>query len=142
MTCYGAIGDCLSRPVYYWANSTRQDHYRAFLSLVHGSVKPEVGKAFLLQDGHRAHTTNLSKRLASRLFIAFSTVPHSSNFNSIETVWSVAKRNFQKLMQYERGVLTKPDFLAMVKRAVYQIPVQKIDNMVSANRKHVLGYLE
>ena len=102
MTVYGAIGDCLVRPVYYWANRTRQDHYREFLKQVHGAVKPEVGKAFLLYDGHSAHKTKASIKLASRLFHAFSTVPHSSNFNSIETVWSVAKRNFQKLMQYQR----------------------------------------
>ena len=66
-----------------------------------GAVRGSAAeKAFLLFDGHTAHKATKSKILARRLFHAFSTVPHSSDFNSIETVWSVAKRNFQKLIQY------------------------------------------
>lgn len=57
-------------------------------------------------------------------------------------MWSVAKHNFQKLMQYQKKEVSQLDFLRLVQRSVRQIPEQLISNMVSANRKHVLGYLE
>ena len=68
---------------------------------------------------------------------------HSSNFNSIETVWSVAKKNFRKLMQmepWERDV-SEDRFRELVKMSVDQIPPQQIKNMFFANRAYIVGYL-
>lgn len=101
-TVYGAIGNCLSEPVFYTATGTNQVNYRAFIAEVRRSLRPSAEKPFLFFDGHRAHTTRDSMTLVKRYFIPFKSVPHSSNFNSIETVWSVAKRNFQKWMLYEQ----------------------------------------
>lgn len=76
VTVYGAIGDCLVEPVFFYANSTNGKSYREFLTIVAGKVRgPADEKAFLLFDGHKAHHAALSKKLAKRLFHAFSTVP-------------------------------------------------------------------
>ena len=93
-TVYGAIGNCLYEPVFYFGKSTNQVDYRAFLCKVKDKLRYTVEKPFLFFDGHRSHTTKLTIAYANRFFIPFKSVPHSSNFNSIETVWSVAKSNF------------------------------------------------
>ena len=61
VTVYGAIGSCLSEPVYSLGTSTNQLEYQEFIKKVKSKVKVPGSKPILLYDGAPAHTTNASK---------------------------------------------------------------------------------
>jgi len=57
-------------------------------------------------DNARAHTTNDSKRLAEELNMELMFMPpYSPEFNCIEALWSVIKRDFKKRVLDLRDVV-------------------------------------
>ncbi len=61
-------------------------------------VKYSNQRQVVVLDNHSCHKTTATMKLLNTLFIPVFQPPHSSNFNSVETVWSSAKRNFLTLM--------------------------------------------
>ena len=57
VTLYGAIGPCLSQPVFMTAESTNKFAFLQFMLLVVDNLLPDRpnGKPYLVHDGHRAH---------------------------------------------------------------------------------------
>ena len=102
ITVYGAVGWPLRKPVYFLAKSTNQIDFRKFLREVVLAFKVHVRKPILLFDGATAHTATDSMKLIKRHFQPMKNVAHSSNFNSIETLWSIAKRNFTRNCLFEK----------------------------------------
>ena len=94
---FGAIGTCLTEPVYMYGDNVQADEFIKFLRLVKSKVKVGYNKPILLYDGAPGHTANKVKKVLNELFTPLLNVPHSSNFNSIETLWSVAKNYYYKL---------------------------------------------
>ena len=67
VTVYGAIGNCLTGPVYYFGTrTTNADDYCHFVRLVSAQVRPVSCKPHLLYDNASAHTA----RRAQAAFIA------------------------------------------------------------------------
>ena len=60
VTVFGAIGNCLQKPVYYLAPTTNKEHFQIFLHKLRGNII-EGYKPYLLYDGHRAHICSVHK---------------------------------------------------------------------------------
>ena len=60
-------------------------------------------------------------KLMNALFIPVFQPPHSSPMNSIETVWSMAKRNFLTLMLQQKQELSKIEFCRLVLKSCEMI---------------------
>ena len=90
---FGAVGHCLSGKVVWWiTDSTKTDKYQLFLRKVAAKVRHDCKKKpVLLYDGYRPHNTKGAKFVAKQYFMPLQNVAHSSDMNSIETLWSVAK---------------------------------------------------
>ena len=96
-TIFGAIGDCLHEPVFMKGKSTNSEDFRSFILEVAKHIKIGSKKPVLIMDNASAHTAKLNKELLKQYFIPAYLPPHSSSFNSVERIWSVAKRNFAML---------------------------------------------
>ena len=50
---YGAIGNCLAKPVFMISKSTNKEDFLSFLKLLKRSIGRS--KVFFVYDNHRAH---------------------------------------------------------------------------------------
>ena len=124
MTVYGAIGSCLHRPFFYYVQKpTNKIHYKQFILKLKDHIRGDCVKPIIYFDGHPAHKGVDVIELVKQYFDPFLCVAHSSNFNSIETVWSVAKRNFRKLMQMQSWAhdVSEATFIDIVKQSIETI---------------------
>ena len=82
---YGAIGHCMSKPVFRLGRSTNVEEYKQFLDEVRESLKPELGfnktKPILLYDGATAHTSNASVQYMKQYFEPLQIPIYSCEFN-------------------------------------------------------------
>ena len=83
--------------------ATCVDEYIQFIEHLAKHVKRGVGKPALVFDGASAHTSLRSLEVVSRHFIPLRQAPYSSPFNPVETVWSLARRQFHKLQLQHEG---------------------------------------
>jgi hypothetical protein len=97
ITVFGAIGNCLTEPVFSLKHGTKSVNYVEFLMEVVAKIRPSVGKPVLFFDGLKSHTSKISMPTVLQYFRPLKNVPYSCAFNAIEAVWSVAKNNFVKL---------------------------------------------
>lgn len=75
----------------------------------------------MLIDNAPPHTTKLSIREAQKHFLLLRNVPHSSDFNSVETLWSLQKNNLEKLLLLNKDHLTKESFEQLVEKSLKMI---------------------
>jgi hypothetical protein len=76
-------------------------------------------------------------------FIPVFTPPHSSPLNSIETYWSLARRNWHTLLlKREDEIRTQEEFEQLVLKACEQVNEETALRVAGANREVVLDYLE
>ena len=139
VTVYGAIGACLTQPVFSLGDSTNQVEFRQFVRKVKRHQKATVaGKPLLFVDGHAAHLTPESKKAIEAGFHCVKNVPYTCELNSIETYWSVAKAAFAKLMLAPRAApLTREGFEAAVWQALASVSAGKLKKILTANRRYV-----
>lgn len=69
-------------------------------------------------------------------------VPHSSNFNAIETLWSCAKTHFYKLLLINKVPLTEETFHSLVKKSLDTVSPATHRGILQANRGYIRRYLE
>lgn len=83
VTVFGAIGACLSRPVFKLGTSTNQAEFREFAREVKLAVLPvyQNRKPIFVYDGAKAHTTRESQRLLKQLFEPLQIPAYSCEFN-------------------------------------------------------------
>ena len=93
-TMFGGIGDCLDEPVFIKGKSTNSEEFRSFIEEVAKHIKIGSKRPVLIMDNSPAHTAKKNRDLLNEYFIPVFMPAHSSGFNSIERIWSVAKRNF------------------------------------------------
>ena len=125
MTVYGAIGNCLNRPIVYRfeKGTTNAEDYMKFLKedLLPAIVNTQH-KPVLVFDQHKAHSKEDVLLKAGTKALPLPQVSYSSNFNSVETVWSIAKKNFFKRRLFDKYKLTEAEFLAHVRESLESIP--------------------
>lgn len=90
--------------------STNQKEYQQFVRLVKGKVRQDVTeKPIFLFDGAPPHLTKKSMTLVKSLFVPLRNIPHSCDFNSIESLWSTAKNAFHKLLLLNDKPITEKE---------------------------------
>ena len=143
-TCYGGIGTCLKKPVVFILRSktTNEEHYVEFLTELHKQLKPGSGKPILIYDRHTAHSSNVSWPVVTKWFRPLPQVSYSSNFNSVETVWSLAKRHYFRHRLFDRQKLTADAFKQRVAESVLAINQATVNRVLYANRAYIRQYLE
>ena len=109
-TVFGAISPHLRRPVWYLGRSTNATDFCKFLDEIRRQLRYQREKAVLCYDGASAHTAAQSQQKLSQHFKGLRTPPYSSEFNSIEHVWSAAKSNFVKLCLVNVQPMTRTRF--------------------------------
>ena len=77
-----------------------------------------------------------------QMFEPLLNVPYSSDFNAIETLWSVSKNNYNKLWLMEKTDLEAEDFHKLVKQSVTMIPQRTIKGILKSNRGYLAKLLE
>ena len=86
-TVYGAIGNCLTEPVYMLGTGTNKEEFRVFLHLVVTKLANfrRACKPFLIYDQHPAHWFQ-QRRIAAH-FVNLPQPSYSSPLNSIEVTY-------------------------------------------------------
>ena len=110
-TVYGAIGKCLNRPIVYRlekSSTNAADYYKFLTEDLLPSITNTRHKPILVFDQFRAHMTDEVILKLSTRCVPLPQVTYSSNFNSIETVWSIAKQKFFKSRLLDGYKLTEP----------------------------------
>ena len=141
---YGAIGDCLDRPVFMKGKSTNEDEFCSFIRKVAKHVKCEyVGskRPVVILDNASGHRSKKSRKLLSEHFFPVFMPPHSSFFNSVERVWSVSKHNFAVLSLQCKEEMKKKEFDAMVVKACSMISRKAASNICRSNRAEIHKFL-
>ena len=89
----------MTEPVYMYGQSTNKEEFQKFLLKIKEKVKADLAhtKPILYIDGAPAHSSHESMTEMSKHFTPLLAVPYSSEFNAIETLWSVSKNNYAKL---------------------------------------------
>lgn len=100
VTVLGAIGSMLSKPVFSLANSTCKQSVLDFLMKLNSIVNPNPAapkkKVTIVLDNHLSHKTNEVSELARQLgFELLFQPPYTPEINSIESLWSVVKRDLK-----------------------------------------------
>ena len=77
ITVFGAIGNCLTEPVYTLLHGTQSENYIVFIHEVVAKLRPSQVKPILFFDGLRSHTSNQSMAVVQRYFRPLKNVPYS-----------------------------------------------------------------
>ena len=107
-----------------------------------GQLRYHVEKPVLLYDGASAHTASRSQHKLSLHFKGLQMPPYSCEFNSIETIWAVAKANFAKLCLVNAQPMTRSRFEQLVLQSLTMISPTKVNNIYTHNRKHIAKMLQ
>lgn len=99
-TVYGAIGTCLNKPLVFRLEKATTNS-ADYLKFLREDLLPAIDnrsrlKPILVFDQLRAHKTEPVMERLEPYVIPLPQVTYSSNFNSIETIWSIAKRSYFK----------------------------------------------
>ena len=142
VTVFGAIGSCLKSPVYMLADTTNAHNFKMFVKRIHENVKFGIEiKPLLVYDGHPAHRSHQSRAVIAKYFTDFLNVPYSCNFNAIEKVWFVAKRQMLKKLLLIPDI-DKNKFMDIVWNCLHDIPPQTIRGLLRSNLAYIRKYLE
>ena len=105
ITVMGAISQFMGKPLFSMEKSTNSVAFQRFLRLLRNRFKLRSTRLHLVLDNARAHTTLESKQLAEELNIDLMFMPpYTPEFNCIEALWSVLKRDFKRRVLDERSV--------------------------------------
>lgn len=113
VTVYAAISsNALTRPVFVLKRrTTNQEDFRDFIREVKGAIRADLAHVpYLLYDGHSAHGTPLTQAYVGQFFKPLPQPPYSCQFNSVERLFSLAKRNLCKLMAQEPTADSQEEF--------------------------------
>ena len=112
ITVMGAISQHLTKPLFTLETSTNSQAFVQFLKQLRKRF-PRQGSTpvTIVLDNAKAHHTQEVKKIAKKLnFELMFMPPFSPEFNCIEALWSVIKRDFKKRV-IERKQVSIPDEL-------------------------------
>ena len=142
VTLYGAIGECLKHPVFTTGESTNAIDFTKFLRDVVASFRNEADRPHLVIDNHSAHHSKLIDNLLRDHFTVTYLPTYSCQFNSIETLWSVIKKQFRKQVGIRVRQITQQCHLnQLVLDVAVRIPQRLVNNICRANRSYLLNQL-
>lgn len=123
----GAIGSMLSKPVFSLAKSTCKESVVQFLLKLNGVVNPDPSvprkKVTIVLDNHLAHKTEDVTTLAHQLdFELLFQPPYTPEINSIESLWSIVKRDLKRtLLKHRDTELTPGSFKLLILAALSRV---------------------
>ena len=136
------MGECLKKPVFMQGRATCVDEYIRFIKLLARQVKRGVGKPVLVFDGASAHTSLRSLEQVNQHFTPLQQAPYSSPFNPVETVWSLAKRQFQKRQLEHEGFINEEDFTQMVTDSCEAVSPAALRGVLLSHHSHIRKHLQ
>ena len=139
---FGAIGNCLTEPVYTLLHGTQSENYIRFIHEVVAKLRPSQEKPILLFDGLRSHTSRISMAVVNRYFRPLKNVPYSCQFNAIESVWGVAKNNFVKLAMLQDHWYSDEEFYSLVRRSLQMISRGTMAGLLRSNHAYLRKLLQ
>ena len=93
----GAISQHLGKPVWSLEESTNSRAFMLFLEKLRGRFPLRSTRVTIVLDNARAHCTSDAKQLADKLNLELMFMPpYTPEFNCIEALWSVIKRDFKQ----------------------------------------------
>ena len=93
----GAISQFLGKPVFSLGKGTTAAGFQDFLRKLRKRFSTSSRIVTGVLDNHKAHTSPLSKQLTQELNMELMFMPpYSPEFNCIEALWSVIKRDFKR----------------------------------------------
>ena len=122
--------------------STCVDEYVRFVAIVARHVKRGVRTPAIAYDGATAHTSARAIQAVEQHFEPLQQAPYSSPFNPVETVWSLARRNFQKRQLLHEGYIDWEDFVQMVDESCQQITPTQLRGVLRSHHAHIRKYLQ
>ena len=141
ITVFGAIGTCIP-PTFMLADSTNYHDYYKFVRLVAGKVPADIRKPLWFFDGHPSHARKDSKTFAAKYFRLIQCVPYTCEFNSVESVWALFKRDIRKRLLLHPEDLDQFTFNEMVMTSLHSIPHPTINGVLKSNRRFLRGLLQ
>jgi transposase len=106
ITVMGAISQHLGKPLFTMEVSTNSSAFQSFLTKLRQRFPLKSTRVTIVLDNARAHTTLDVKQLAEALNLELLFMPpYTPEFNSIEALWSVIKRDFKKRVLALRDVV-------------------------------------
>jgi transposase len=105
ITVMGAISQFMGKPIFTLEKSTNSTAFQNFLRVLRQRFKVRSIRLYLVLDNAKAHTNKESKLLAEELNIELLFMPpYTPEFNCIEALWSVLKRDFKRRVLEEGAV--------------------------------------
>ena len=99
ITVMGAISDQLKRPFFLVADSTNEEECRDYFRQLKSQVKPFLAnrrKPIIVLDNATAHKTAATMNVLNTMYHPLFLPSYSSNFNSVEWVWGLAKKEVRR----------------------------------------------
>ena len=93
----GAIGLQLGKPLFTMETSTNSNAFCEFLGRLRQRFPRKATRVTIVLDNAKAHKTLDAKTTADELNLELMFMPpYAPEFNSIEALWSVIKRDFKQ----------------------------------------------
>jgi len=97
ITVMGAISQHLGKPLWSMEASTNSAAFVAFLHKLRQRFPLKKTRVTIVLDNARAHLTAEAKKVAEELnFELMFMPPYTPEFNCIEALWSVIKKDFKR----------------------------------------------
>ena len=97
ITVMGAISQHLGKPLFTMEVSTNSQAFMSFLHKLRQRFPLRKTRVTIVLDNARAHQTSDAKKLAEDLnFELMFMPPYTPEFNCIEALWSVIKKDFKR----------------------------------------------
>ena len=141
-TVFGAVGDCLTKPVFMQGRATCVEEYIRFIEYLARHVRRGLRKPVLVFDGASAHTSLRSLEAVGKYFTPLRQAPYSSPFNPVETVWSLARRQFQKRQLLHEGYIDEAAFSQMVTDSCEGISTAAHKGVLRSHHAYIRQHLD
>ena len=97
ITVFGAISSSLNRPLFTQEESTNGEAFGKFMYTLRSRFLKGYPRIYVVIDNAPAHRTLKNRQIALDLKIELLFMPpYSPELNSIESLWSVLKRDFKQ----------------------------------------------
>ena len=110
ITVMGAISQHLGKPLFTLETSTNGSAFMEFLIKLRQRFPLKSTRVTIVLDNHKAHRTADVSALAKKLNFQFMFMPpYSPEFNCIEALWGVLKKDFKRRVLEQRKVEISDD---------------------------------
>jgi transposase len=140
ITVMGAISKQLFKPIFTIEKATNTDAFILFLQKLRARFQYTSDTLHLVLDNHRAHHALTAKAEAARLRIQLHFMPpYTPELNSIESLWSVIKRDFKRRMFDNREVnVTQAQFAKVLQESLDAVTPSVQQNAARYNNRKFL----